>query len=32
VPPVNSSIARLTAGAYNIGTITEWGHGSRTAS
>jgi propanol-preferring alcohol dehydrogenase len=32
VPPVNTSIARLAAGAYNSRTITEWGHGSRTAS
>jgi len=32
VPPVNRSIARLAARAYNSRTITEWGHGSRTAS
>jgi alcohol dehydrogenase, propanol-preferring len=32
VPPVNTSIARLAARAYNSRTITEWGHGSRTAS
>jgi hypothetical protein len=32
VPPVNASIARLAARAYNSRTITEWGHGSRTAS
>jgi len=32
VPTVNWTIARLAARAYNNPTITEWGHGSRTAS